>query len=133
MDVQVQRVDVVKNFTVELKNDQGTTEIIIQKVPKDILGAIFKELSRDTKTRLGIDYGIEITELKNGKLRSAGIRNGFIILTANDRRIGSQADLEAVVESVMKKDPGERGLYIRGINPNNRRIEFHAINLNDEE
>ena len=128
--VQVQRGDAVKNFTIELKNDQGTTEIITQKVPKNLLGASFKELSKETKDRLGINYGIEVTDITNGKLRSAGIRNGFIILSANDKRITSQADLESIVESVMKKDPDDRGLYIKGFNPNSRKMEYLAIDLN---
>ena len=132
IEVQVQRGDAVRNFTVELKNDQGTTEVIKQKPLRDILGATFKELSKETKDRLGINYGIEVTELtNNGKLRSEGIRNGFIILTANDTRISTPEDFEAIVTEILGKDPDDRGLYIRGLNPNNQRRELYAIDLND--
>ncbi|MCL1934583.1 MAG: Do family serine endopeptidase [Candidatus Azobacteroides sp.] len=131
VDVQIYRGDAVKTYTVELKNDQGTTEIVKQKLPKDILGATLKELSDEVKTRLGISYGVEVTELGNGKLKSAGIRNGFIILTANDTRISSQEDMEDVVATILKKDADDRGLYIKGFYPNTRRIEYTAIDLND--
>ena len=131
VEVQVQRGDAVKTFTVELKNDQGTTEIIKNKPLREILGANFRELSKDIKDRLNIDYGIEVLDITNGKLRSEGIRNGFIILTANDTKIYSPDDLESVVSSVMKKDPDERGLYIKGVNLNSRRMVYLAIDLND--
>jgi len=131
VDVQVARGDAVKTFTVELKNDQGTTAIIKQKAPKDVLGATFKTLSDEAKTRLGISYGVEVTDLSNGKLKSEGIRNGFIILTANDNRVSSQDDMEAIVASVLKKDADDRGLYIKGFYPDTRRMEYAAIDLNE--
>ena len=131
VDVQVKRGDATKTITVELKNDQGTTEVIKQKNPKDILGAAFKELSDETKTRLGVNYGIEVTDLSNGKLKSAGIRKGFIILTADDTRIYSPEDLQTVVATILKKDSDDRGLYIKGFYPDTRRMEYLAIDLND--
>jgi Do/DeqQ family serine protease len=127
VDVQVHRGDAVKNFTVELKNDQGTTEVIKQNA----LGASFKELSQDVKEKLGINYGIEVTDLSNGKLKSSGVRKGFIILTADDQRISSPADLDKVVARILEKDPDDRGLYIKGFYPNSRRMEYLAIDLND--
>jgi len=131
VSVQVYRNDATKNYTVELKNDQGTTDVIKQKTPKDILGATFKEISKDMKTRIGIDYGVEVADLTNGQLRSAGVRKGFIILTANDNRISSAEDLETIVASVLKKDPDDRGLYIKGFYPDARRMIYFAIDLNN--
>jgi len=131
VDIQVYRNDATKNFTIELKNDQGTTEVIKQKTPKDLLGATLKELSDETKNRIGINYGVEVTDITNGKLKSAGIKNGFIIITANDNRISSQDDMEAVVTDIQKKDPDDRGLYIKGFYPNTRRMEYVAIDLNN--
>jgi Do/DeqQ family serine protease len=131
INVQVQRGDASKTFAVELKNDQGTTDVVKQKSPKDILGATLKELPDQTKTRLGINYGIEVTDLSNGKLKSAGIRKGFIILGANDTRISSSDDLEMIVSDILKKDPDDRGLYIKGFYPDTRRMEYVAIDLNN--
>ena len=131
VEVQVQRGDAVKNYTIELKNDQGTTEVIKQKNPYDLLGATFKELSDGTKTRLGINYGVEVTDLRNGKLKSAGIRAGFIIVSADDTRVSSPEDMDDIITSILKKDPDDRGLYIKGFYPDSRRMEYIAIDLND--
>ena len=131
VEVQVYRNDATKNYTVELKNDQGTTGVIKQQNPGDILGATFKELSDDTKSRLGINYGVEVTDLSNGKLKSAGVRKGFIILSANDNRISSPDDMEQIVSSILKQDTDDRGLYIKGFYPDTRRMEYLAIDLNN--
>jgi Do/DeqQ family serine protease len=131
VSVQVQRGDAVKTYSVELKNDQGTTEAIKYKSPTDILGASFKELSKETKTSLGINSGVEVTDLTNGKLKAAGIKNGFIILAANDTRITSPEDLTKIVEVILKQDPDERGLYIKCYSPSEKKIGYYAIDLNE--
>ncbi|MDR1632256.1 MAG: trypsin-like peptidase domain-containing protein [Dysgonamonadaceae bacterium] len=128
--VQVQRGNSEKTFKVELKNDQGTTEITKYQSPEDVLGASFKELSKETKMRLGINFGVEVTGLSDGKLKTAGIKNGFIILTANDTRISTSGELIKIVQSILKQEPDNRGLFIRGFYPNTKKVEYIAIDLN---
>ncbi|MDR1762827.1 MAG: Do family serine endopeptidase [Dysgonamonadaceae bacterium] len=129
--VEVERKGSVKTITVELKNDQGTTEAVKYRSPADILGGTYKELSREAKMRLGLNYGLEVTEVGNGKLKAAGIKNGFIILNANDTRINSEATLIQIVDALMKEAPDERGLYIRGIYPGTSKVLYVAIDLNE--
>ncbi|MDR0769526.1 MAG: trypsin-like peptidase domain-containing protein [Dysgonamonadaceae bacterium] len=131
VNVQVQRGKFRKNFKVELKNDQGTTKITKYQSPENILGASFKELNRDTKMRLGINFGVEVVDLTNGKLKSAGIKNSFIILTANDTRISTANELIKIVETIMKQEPDNRGLFIRGFYPDIKKVEYIAIDLNN--
>ena len=131
IDLQVYRNDATKNYSVVLKNNEGTTETVKQKSPNDILGATFKELSDQTKTRVGVNYGVEVTDLSNGKLKAAGIRKGFIILQANDNRISSPDDMASIVSGILKNDPDDRGLYIKGFYPDSRKMEYIAIDLNN--
>lgn len=130
IDVKVQRGDKEKTFTVELKNDQGTTEAIKNRSYEEVLGATFKELSDELKSKAGINYGLEVTKVSSGKLKQLGIKNGFILLTANDNRLRTSADLEEIVNAVLKQDPDDRGLFIKGFYPNGR-IEYYAVDLND--
>jgi Do/DeqQ family serine protease len=129
IDVQVQRDNELKTYKVELKNDQGTTEVITGKNTSEILGASLTDITLG-KPVLGIKKGIEVSALKNGKLRQAGVREGFIILIVNEENVTSSAQLEKIVESVIKNDPDDRGLFIKGLYPNGR-ITYYAINLND--
>jgi Do/DeqQ family serine protease len=129
ISVQVQRGDELKTYKVELKNDQGTTEAITGKNIGEILGVTLNEITLE-KPVLGVKKGLEVSALKNGKLRQAGIREGFIILMVNDENLTSSTQLEKMVESAMKNDPEDKGLFIKGIYPNGK-ITYYAVNLND--
>ncbi|MDR2844380.1 MAG: Do family serine endopeptidase [Candidatus Symbiothrix sp.] len=129
VEVQVNRAGSTKTYKVELKNDQGTTAIIKNRSVTEILGATFKDLSAEHKRNVGVNYGIEVANVTNGKLKELGIKEGFIILTANDTRLASADSFVKIVESILKEDPDERALYIKGLYPNDR-IRFYAIDLN---
>jgi Do/DeqQ family serine protease len=131
VNVRVQRGSAEKTFNVELKNDQGTTEITKYQSPEEMLGASFKELNKETKMRLGVNFGVEVTGLSDGKLKAAGIENGFIILTANDTRISTSGELIKIVQSILKQEPDNRGLFIRGFYPSTKKVEYIAIDLNN--
>ncbi|MDR2086474.1 MAG: Do family serine endopeptidase [Dysgonamonadaceae bacterium] len=129
VNVQIQRGDELKSYKVELKNDQGTTEAITGKRVADVLGASLSDITLESPV-LGIKNGVKVTDLKNGKLRQAGVREGFIILVVNDENIKSAKQLENMVESIMKNAPEEKGLFIKGLYPNGR-VTYYAINLDD--
>jgi Do/DeqQ family serine protease len=131
IDVLVQRDNDQKTYKVELKNDMGTTEAIKHQSVSDIMGASFKELPKQTQLKLGINYGVEVTNLTTGKLKDVGIRNGFIILTANEYRISSSESLIKIIESLLKQDPDDRGLYIKGFYPDTKRVEYYAFDLSN--
>ncbi|MDR2805068.1 MAG: trypsin-like peptidase domain-containing protein [Dysgonamonadaceae bacterium] len=131
VEVQVNRNGDVKTYKVELKNDQGTTALIKNRSVAEILGGEFKALSAETKRAVGVNYGVEITKISAGKLKEAGIKEGFIILTAgaDGVRIDSPETLHKIVETALKQSPDERVLYIKGLYQNDR-IRFYAIDLN---
>jgi Do/DeqQ family serine protease len=131
IEVQVNRYGDVKTYKVELKNDQGTTVLIKNRSVAEVLGAEFKTLSAETKRIVGVNYGIQVTNVTGGKLKEAGIKEGFIILTAGAEgtRIDSPETLNKIVEIALKQSPDERVLYIKGFYPNDK-IRFYAIDLN---
>jgi uncharacterized repeat protein (TIGR01451 family) len=131
VSVQVNRYGDVKTYKVELKNDQGTTALVKNRSVTDVLGADLQALSAVSKRTIGVSYGVEVTKLRNGKLKDAGIREGFVILTAgaDGIRIDSPETLTKIVETAMKQAPDERVLYIKGLYPNDR-VRFYAIDLN---
>ncbi|MDR1527884.1 MAG: trypsin-like peptidase domain-containing protein [Dysgonamonadaceae bacterium] len=131
VEVQVNRSGTVKTYKVELKNDQGTTALVKNRSVAEVLGAELKALSDETKRAVGVNYGVEVTKVFNGKLKDAGIKEGFIILTAgaDGIRIDSPETFNKIVEAALKQAPDERVLYIKGLYPNDR-IRFYAIDLN---
>lgn len=130
VDVEVDRYGSTKTFNVELKNNQGTTEIIKELKASDILGATMNELSKKKREDFGINYGVEISSLGNGKLKDAGIKEGFIILTLNRTRVSTPSEVESIVNSLLKEDPSDRGLFIQGCYSNGK-IVYFALDLNN--
>lgn len=83
-----------------------------------IHGATFEQLSNYEKAKLHIDCGYKITRLEEGKLRSAGIREGFIVLSIDRQPVKSMADLK---ESLTSRNGG---VLIEGVYPNGLRAYY---------
>jgi len=103
-----------EEVTVTLKNQDGGTGIIKKDESSiaTVLGATFDIPSNDDLKYLGIDYGLKITKLDAGLLRSAGIREGFIITEIDKKPIKTKSDLLAALKD--KKG----GVLIEGIYSN---------------
>lgn len=104
-----------KLFSVVLRNKDGGTALVKQSPSAEsvnLLGATFNEISGTEKSNLGISGGVKVGKLNPGKLRSAGIREGFIITSVDRKPIRSAADLE----NALKDRQG--GVLIEGVYPN---------------
>jgi Do/DeqQ family serine protease len=127
--VEVDRYGTTKNFTVELRNVQGGTEMITKGGDSaEVLGAAFRELSDVQKKEYGVSYGIEVNGISKGKIQDAGIRKGFIIMIVNDQKISTPDDLYRIVERILKGSTDAQGLFIKGFYPNGR-TQHYAIDL----
>ena len=107
-----------------LKNLNGDEKIVSNSVNKTLkqLGAKFAELDKKELKALNISKGVLVAEVLNGKLRSVGIRNGFIITKINHKSVGSQEELIAAVESI------KGGILLEGKYANGRK-EFYGFGL----
>ena len=112
----------------ELKNEQGTTKVV-KKSGMEILGAAFRELPDDLKQQLRLRSGIQVTGVSSGKMKEAGIRQGFIILTANGVRMNKVEDLEGVLQQAVKTP--EQVIFLTGMFPSGKRVNY-AVNLSEE-
>ena len=115
------------NETITLKNEQGNTKVV-KNADLDVLGANFREVSKETMSQLNIGYGLEVIKVNKGKMSEAGISRGFIIQKINDESIKTIDDLQKVVKDAStSKEPV---LYIQGIYPTGRKAYF-AVPLQD--
>lgn len=120
------------NYTVELKNDQGNTEITKSVDGMKILGATFAEITNDKKQQLGISSGVEVTNVTNdGKFRKEGVNKGFIILRINNTPINKEADIERIVQMTTSSNAEDKAILVAGFYPNSR-TQYIAIDLSSE-
>lgn len=130
VQVTVDRNGTTKTFNVELRNAQGSTAIVKGNADvSDILGATFESLSDKQKKELGVSYGVEVTGLSNGKMKGAGIKKGYIILSINDQKIMKPEQIESITKRVLKGDADELYLFVKGFYPNETRVRPYIIDL----
>ena len=130
VNVKVMRGNTEKTFNVELKNSQGSTEVVKNVSGTELLGAAFQDLTKEQKSEYGVSYGIEVSGLSDGKMRDAGIKKGFVIMTVNERKVTGVDEFKKYIDQLLKQNADDRGLFIKGFYPNGR-VEYYAINLNN--
>ena len=116
-----------KTATLTLKNEQGTTKVV-KNADLDILGGQFRAITDSQKEQLNIGYGLQVIKVSGGKLKEAGVPQGFIIQRVNDEAIKTIEDLQDAVKAAStSKEPV---LYIQGLFPTGKKAYF-AIGLQD--
>ena len=117
-----------KTATLTLKNEQGNTKVV-KDADIDVLGGQFRAITDSQKEQLNIDYGLQVLKVSGGRLKSAGVPQGFIIQRVNEQSVKSINDLQVVVKEASKSK--EPVLYIQGIYPTGKKGYF-AVPLEDE-
>ncbi|MFH1936018.1 MAG: Do family serine endopeptidase [Bacteroidota bacterium] len=119
-------VKVWRNGKIQEKRVTLLSEESAQAVVKDdkviIHGATFEPMTESEKNKLGIGYGFQITRLDNGKLRNAGIREGFILMTIDREPVRSAKDLKNALSG------RNGGVLLEGFYPNGLKA-YYGIGL----
>ncbi len=124
ISVKVDRDGSEKVFVLELQNRNGNTNILKTK-DYGLLGAKYENLNDNDRYKYRIDRGIKIVDIINGKLKSAGVQKGFIILKINDVIIYDKDDIEKAL-----RQSGDGGVFITGISPQGR-LKYYAFSMYD--
>ncbi len=116
-----------KTATITFRNAKGNTKIAKAQT-MDVLGADFKEVPDGLKKNLGIQGGVMVKDLKNGKFKNAGIPKDLIILKINGRNIKTVSDVEAAFKEAQTSD--DQTLWIWGKMPDGTAVS-KAVQLDD--
>ncbi len=116
INVTLRRGKEEKTLSITLRNKEGKTDAITkaEESKYSALGATFKRLSAQELKELKLDNGIKVASISAGKLRSAGITEGFIITKLDQKKVETP---EEVVEFFNKKKGGAlvEGVYSNGM------------------
>mgnify|MGYP002623987835 CR=1 FL=1 len=111
--VTVLRDDELRKYDVELRNRNGSTELVTKETDMLVqLGADLQPLTADQLRQMGLRSGLQVRNLSNGKLKGAGIKEGFIITRVDRKSVATSQD---VMNALNKK---EGGMLIEGAYPN---------------
>lgn len=115
-----------KTLTARLRNVSGGVEEVKKRSGGkiELLGAEFRELTKEEKARFEISNGIQVTRLYAGKLKAqTDMSEGFIITKIDDKKINTVEDLTTLLEGK------EGGVLIEGIYPNRPGEYYYALGL----
>ena len=111
-----------KNTTVQLKNLEGTTNIIKKNTRAKMLGADLQTLSNEDAAGYHIDGGVKVTEITQGAIPlQTKMKAGFIITGVNEIPVRSVEELQNIIaeqSGTLKLSgfyPGKEGMYYYGI------------------
>jgi serine protease Do len=107
-----------------LKNFNGDEEIINNSENEIIkkLGVQLVELSQKELKNLNITNGVKVNQLYNGKLRSIGINEGFIITKINHEKVNSIKEISSALSNI------KGGVLLEGQYENGKK-EYYGFGL----
>lgn len=112
VEIVVTRNNAPKNFAVTLTNLKGGLSLMKTNEVLNEFGAKFNEVNDKVKRDLGISGGVQIVELNDGKIKSSGIKKGFIITRVDRKPVNSLEELKKVVGY------SEGAILVEGVYPN---------------
>ena len=123
------RDDKKQMVEVTLRNNQGSTSITS---PDDVLelGCAFTEVPAETLRQLGLRSGVQVSGLRDGKFKTAGIPDGFIIIEINGNRVGSKEDVEQIYNAIMQSNTSNKVMFITGVYPTGK-VDYFAVKLTE--
>ncbi len=101
VNVKVNRDGKTSNYTITLRDAKGNTNLRSKAdlLPNEVLGADFEALTERQKDNFGLNYGVLVKNLKQGKLAQAGIREDYIILKINDKEVKNEDDVNKILKN----------------------------------
>jgi len=107
--VTVNRKGDEKEFSVILKTPSGETKTIGSSEFWAYLGADLEKLSDKELEKYNIDGGVRVTKIHDGKFKTAGIPEGFVITHINRAEVQDVQDVRSYIERI------SGGVFIEGI------------------
>ena len=94
INLEINRNGEIINTNIVLVNKEGTTDKLRkQSVLSEMLGGEFEVVSKIDRQTYGIENGVKVTNITNGKLRQMNILDGFIFIKINNEAYYSAKDL----------------------------------------
>src|SRR5664279_394195 len=108
--------------SVELKNVDGTTAVVLENTGEAVFGSKLIPLTSQEKEKYSIESGTKVTSVGEGKLKDIGITNGTIISTINGKKVNNASEIREATSD------GEFLSSIDGMQPNGTYFSYQFRN-----
>lgn len=126
IEVEYLRKGKVRHTVVTLKNKDRGTELLTKQAVQvsQILGVELEDLSKSELREMGIDGGVKISKINDGKVRRyTDMREGFVITNIDRQAVKDKTELMDILE---KK---QGGVMIEGTYPGRNGTYYYAFGL----
>ncbi len=128
VNVSVNRRGKQMNMKVNLRNMAGNTELTTLEASNDVvidkLGASLSNIDAVELAKAGIESGVKVSRLGQGRLRaSTDIREGFIITRINNQKVNS------VDEALMAMNSSRGGILLEGVYPGSTKVYYYGFGM----
>jgi serine protease Do len=127
VNITVNRNGDTKSFDVVLKpgtESSNTASVSNLANLESVLGAQFQPVERNLAGKLGIEGGLQVKNLRPGKLKDAHIREGFIITRVNDQPVKSPDDFKRILNNRRSN-----GIMMEGVYENSPEKFYYAFGM----
>lgn len=110
-----------RTVDVKLRGKDGSTNVTLTKATAEassVLGAEVRAATNEEMKALNIRNGVKVTAINGGRLRSSGIKEGFIITRIDQQPVNTPEDIARVL------DNKRGGVLIEGIYPNGTKAYY---------
>lgn len=110
-----------RTVDVKLRGKDGSTNVTLTKTTAEassVLGAEVRAATTEEMKALNIRNGVKVTAINGGRLRSSGIKEGFIITRIDQQPVTTPEDIARVL------DNKRGGVLIEGIYPNGTKAYY---------
>ena len=111
-----------ETVSAELKNVDGTTEVVLESKDETVFGSKLVPLTSQDKKKYAIDFGAKVASVGEGKLKDLGIKNGTIIAAINGKKINNASEIREATSD------GEFLSSIDGIQPDGTNFSYQFRN-----
>lgn len=102
-----------------LKNSMNTTRMVAKNEMLTMEGASLANLSQEDLRKYGVESGVKVVKVGEGKWKQSNVREGFVITAVDNKKVKSTEELMALLNS----KEGE-GTLIEGVYPNGEKAYY---------
>lgn len=108
--------------SVELRNVDGTTAVVLESTGESVFGSKLIPLTSKEKQKYSVDSGTKVASVGDGKLKDMGIKSGTIISAINGKAVNNASEIREATSD------GELLSSIDGIQPDGTHFSFQFKN-----
>ncbi|NJN24968.1 MAG: Do family serine endopeptidase [Cyclobacteriaceae bacterium] len=119
IEVTFKREGKTKTVSTKLKNLENNVQIVKKDDAYEIEGASLRNATEDELKKYSANSGVIIESIDNGKWSDAGIKNGFLITSINNRPVKDVNEMRAL----LRNSAGD-GILIKGKYPDGKEAYY---------